>query len=84
MGHGFTLADFERVQRSVPVVGKYKPSSKYNIDDFHQAGGVPTLLKSIAESLDLRCAAPWGRPWEPPPSAPRRRGYPDRRAASGS
>ncbi len=50
---GFDLERFERVQRSVPVVGKYKPSSSYNIDDFHQAGGVPTLLKAISDSLEL-------------------------------
>ena len=53
MGSGFDLERFESVQRSVPVVGKYKPSSKYNINDFHEAGGVPALLKSIGASLDL-------------------------------
>jgi len=53
LGWGFDLARFERVQRSVPVVGKYKPSSEYNIDDFHRAGGVPTILKAISGSLDL-------------------------------
>ena len=47
MGCDLDLEHFERVQRSVPVVGKYKPSSRYNINDLHQAGGVPTLLKSI-------------------------------------
>ncbi len=53
LGWGFDLERFEGVQQSVPVVGKYKPSSNYNIDDFHQAGGVPVLLKAISESLEL-------------------------------
>ncbi len=53
MGSGFDLERFDRVQRSVPVVAKFKPSSAYNIDDFHQAGGVPALLNAIQESLDL-------------------------------
>ncbi len=53
MGFGFDLERFEQVQRSVPVVGKYKPSSKYNINDFHEAGGVPALLNAIKDSLDL-------------------------------
>jgi len=53
MGCDFDLRSFESVQCSVPVVGKFKPSSSYNIDDFHQAGGVPVLLKAISASLDL-------------------------------
>jgi len=53
MGCGLDLERFERVQRSVPVVGKFKPSSRYNINDFHEAGGVPALLKAIGASLDL-------------------------------
>ncbi|MBN2569738.1 MAG: dihydroxy-acid dehydratase [Deltaproteobacteria bacterium] len=47
------LSEFDRIQSSVPVVGKYKPSADYNIDDYHTAGGVPTLLKSIRDYLDL-------------------------------
>ncbi|MGI5836186.1 MAG: dihydroxy-acid dehydratase [Chloroflexota bacterium] len=53
MGCGLNLEQFDRVQRSVPVVGKYKPSSQYNVDDYHEAGGVPALLNSIRDYLDL-------------------------------
>ncbi len=53
MGAGFDVEHFDRVQRTVPVVGKYKPSSNYNVDDYHEAGGVPTLLNSIKDHLDL-------------------------------
>jgi dihydroxy-acid dehydratase len=60
MGLDFDLERFDRVQRSVPVVGKYKPSSTYNITDLHEAGGVRTLLKSISGSLDLDAPSAMG------------------------
>jgi len=47
------LALFDKIQASVPVLAKFKPSSSFNITDFHEAGGVPGLQKAIAEYLDL-------------------------------
>jgi len=58
MGLDLDLAGFDRLQAAVPVVAKFKPSSEYNISDFHQAGGVPALLRAIREHLDLE--APLG------------------------
>jgi len=46
------LAAFDGIQSAVPVVGKYKPSADCNIDEYHRAGGVATLMKSIADYLD--------------------------------
>lgn len=43
---------FDEVQDGVPVIAKFKPSSKYNISDYHKAGGVPATLKSIESYLD--------------------------------
>lgn len=48
-----SLDDFDRIQKSVPTVSKYKPSSKFNITDFHNAGGVPAVLKTIRNFLNL-------------------------------
>lgn len=48
-----SIDDFDRIQKSVPTVSKYKPSSKYNITDFHNAGGVPAVLSTIRDRLDL-------------------------------
>ncbi len=53
LGLGMTLADFDRIQSSVPVVGKFKPSSEFNMRDYHEAGGVPSLLVAIREFLHL-------------------------------
>ena len=47
------LAGFDRVQRSVPLVATFKPSSSKNLSDFHEAGGVRALLGSIRDHLDL-------------------------------
>lgn len=53
MGLKFDLQDFDQVQSSVPVVAKFKPSAALNINDFHQAGGVPAVLNTIKDKLDL-------------------------------
>ncbi len=47
------LEQFSRIQASVPVVAKFKPSSPFNMEDYHRAGGVLVVLKAIQESLDL-------------------------------
>ena len=60
MGIGMTLGDFGRIQASVPVVGKFKPSSGFNLTDFHEAGGVAALMAAIKEKLDLECEMPLG------------------------
>ncbi len=47
------LRQVEEIQSAVPVLAKFKPSSAYNITDFHEAGGVPGLQKAIADYLHL-------------------------------
>ncbi|MBX3584411.1 MAG: dihydroxy-acid dehydratase [Rhizobiaceae bacterium] len=46
-GVDWTLDDFERVRRKVPVLCDLKPSGKYMAVDLHQAGGVPQVLKIL-------------------------------------
>lgn len=53
MNAGLDLRQFDKIQSSVPVLAKFKPSSSFNITDFHHAGGVPGLQKAIAGYLDL-------------------------------
>jgi dihydroxy-acid dehydratase len=43
----WTLDDFERVRRKVPVLCNLKPSGQYVATDFHAAGGVPQVLKML-------------------------------------
>ena len=45
----WTIDDFERIRLKVPVICDLKPSGKYVATDFHQAGGVPQVLKILLE-----------------------------------
>ena len=43
----WTIDDFERVRRRVPVLCDLKPSGKYLAVDLHQAGGIPQVMKLL-------------------------------------
>ncbi len=49
-GVKWSIDDFERVRRKVPVLCDLKPSGKYVAVDFHRAGGVPQVLKVLLEN----------------------------------
>src|SRR3981189_1168578 len=46
-GVRWTIDDFERVRKKVPVLCALKPSGPYVATDFHAAGGVPPGLKML-------------------------------------
>jgi dihydroxy-acid dehydratase len=48
-GVKWTIDDFERVRRKVPVLCDLKPSGRFVATDFHRAGGVPAVLKILLE-----------------------------------
>ncbi|MDP1789142.1 MAG: dihydroxy-acid dehydratase [Methylibium sp.] len=43
----WTIDDFERVRRKVPVLCDLKPSGKYLAIDLHRAGGIPQVMKTL-------------------------------------
>src|SRR2546426_456357 len=43
----WSLDDFERIRRKVPVLCDMKPSGKYVAVDLHKAGGVPQVMKIL-------------------------------------
>jgi dihydroxy-acid dehydratase len=45
----WTIDDFERVRRRVPVITDMKPSGKYLAPDLHQAGGIPQVMKILLD-----------------------------------
>jgi dihydroxy-acid dehydratase len=49
-GVKWTIDDFERMRRKVPVLCDLKPSGRYVAVDFHRAGGVPQVLKILLEN----------------------------------
>lgn len=49
----WTLEDFERVRRQVPVLCDLKPSGRFMAVDLHKAGGVPQVLKILLNAGHL-------------------------------
>ena len=49
-GVAWTIDDFERMRRKVPVLCDLKPSGKYLAIDLHRAGGIPTVMKVLLEA----------------------------------
>ncbi len=43
----WTIDDFERMRRQVPVLCDLKPSGKYLAIDLHRAGGIPQVMKTL-------------------------------------
>jgi len=48
-GVRWSLDDFERVRRKVPVLCDMKPSGRYVAVDLHRAGGIPQVMKMLLE-----------------------------------
>lgn len=46
-GVEWSIDDFERVRRKVPVLCDLKPSGKYLAVDLHRAGGIPQVMKIL-------------------------------------
>jgi len=46
----WTIDDFERVRRKVPVLCDLKPSGKYLAIDLHRAGGIPAVMKALLDA----------------------------------
>ncbi|KVD17569.1 dihydroxy-acid dehydratase [Burkholderia ubonensis] len=47
---GWTIDDFERIRKRVPVICDLKPSGQYVATDLHQAGGIPQVLKILLDA----------------------------------
>src|SRR5437764_14980809 len=45
----WTIDDFERIRKRVPVLCNLKPSGQYVAVDFNAAGGVPQVLKILLD-----------------------------------
>jgi dihydroxy-acid dehydratase len=46
----WTIDDFERMRRKVPVLCDLKPSGKYLAIDLHRAGGIPQVMKLLLDA----------------------------------
>ncbi|WP_194777033.1 dihydroxy-acid dehydratase [Pararhodonellum marinum] len=49
-GIDFTLEDFRRINSETPVVGDFKPSGRFLMEDLHEQGGLPAFMKYFLEN----------------------------------
>ncbi|MEA4875582.1 MAG: dihydroxy-acid dehydratase [Anaerorhabdus sp.] len=47
------LDKFKKIGESTPLVAKVNPASKYNMEDFYHAGGIPQVMREIEEKLNV-------------------------------
>ena len=46
-GIPLNIDDFQRISDKIPLIGDLKPSGKYRMEDVHNIGGVPAILKYL-------------------------------------
>jgi dihydroxy-acid dehydratase len=46
----FTLEDFQRVSDRTPLIADLKPSGKYLMEDVHNIGGTPAIMKYLLDN----------------------------------
>lgn len=49
VGIEITVDDFQRMSDKTPVLGDFKPSGKYLMQDLHEHGGIPAVMKYLLE-----------------------------------
>jgi dihydroxy-acid dehydratase len=53
IGGNLNHFDFDSLSKNTPLLAKFKPTSEYNISEFHKVGGVMVLMKKLEKLLDL-------------------------------
>ena len=60
-GVQISLADFDRISRTVPVIANVRPSGAFLMEDFFYAGGLRALMAELGPLLDLNCMTVTGK-----------------------
>ncbi len=61
VGTPLSLADWDEVGRDIPCLVNLMPSGRFLMEDFYYAGGIPGVMKRIADKLDLNVLTVTGR-----------------------
>ncbi|MFD2033211.1 dihydroxy-acid dehydratase [Belliella marina] len=48
-GIDFTIEDFKAINAKTPMIGDFKPSGKYMMEDLHEQGGLPAFMKYMLQ-----------------------------------
>jgi dihydroxy-acid dehydratase len=62
LGVELRLDDFDRIGSGVPLLLNLQPAGRYLMDDLHRAGGLPAVLREVADLLDPAAVTVTGRP----------------------
>ncbi|WP_339905456.1 dihydroxy-acid dehydratase, partial [uncultured Cyclobacterium sp.] len=46
----FGLEDFKKINATTPVLGDFKPSGKYMMEDLHDQGGLPAFMRYLLDN----------------------------------
>jgi len=63
IGGEITVEDINSLGIGIPVLADVEPSGRFLIQDFHDAGGLPQLLKRIEPLMELDALTVTGKPW---------------------
>ncbi|WP_371374031.1 dihydroxy-acid dehydratase [Sporomusa aerivorans] len=55
------MAAYDRLSQSTPQIVKVNPASKYDMEDFFRAGGIPRVMQAIRSLLDTGCITVTGK-----------------------
>lgn len=50
MGIDFPLSEFQRITDKTPLLADLRPSGKYLMEDIHDIGGIPALMKTLLDA----------------------------------
>lgn len=50
VGVNLTIDDFQKIADKTPMLGNFKPSYKYMMEDLHKIGGVPAVQKYLLDN----------------------------------
>ena len=63
IGGEITVEDINTLGAGIPVLADVEPSGRFLIQDFHDGGGLPQLLKRIEPHMELDALTATGKPW---------------------
>ena len=64
IGGDISVDDINKLGVGIPVLADVEPSGRFLIQDFHQAGGLPQLLKRLESHMELESVNLMGKPWK--------------------
>jgi dihydroxy-acid dehydratase len=62
VGVELTLDDFDRIGSRLPLLANVMPAGEYLMEDFFEAGGIPSIMAELADLLDGDAMTVSGRP----------------------